>query len=104
MFHPALRGISTKKSIMPSALKWSDLDLLQELGSGQAGIVSLARLRQPRLGMSEGEYVAVKQFKSWVLEQPGQLERVYREVETGRRIIHPNLVLMHGVILDDHGR
>ena len=50
------------------------------------------------------EAVAIKRYNSWVIDEPGQLERIFRELETGRKIIHPNLVNMVGIIADDVGR
>jgi serine/threonine protein kinase len=89
---------------MRNALRWSDLDLEAELGSGQAGTVVRARLRRSIGQLLEGELVAVKRYKPWVLEQPGQMERVFRELETGRRVVHPWLVKTIAVVADDLGR
>ncbi|MCP4685005.1 MAG: serine/threonine protein kinase [bacterium] len=81
-------------------MKWSDLQLVRELGEGAAGSVWLAdnndrrtRDRFPRL--------AVKRYKQWVLEQPGQMERIVRELHIGRTLRHPNLVQTLELVLDE---
>jgi serine/threonine protein kinase len=89
---------------MRGSLRWSDLDIETELGSGQAGVVVRARLRRPLGNLNKGEVVAVKRYKSWLLEQPGQFERIFRELETGRAVNHPYLVKTIGVVADDLGR
>ena len=65
---------------MASSLVWNDLELIERLGEGQAGAVWKARLRRAFRGHAAGDLVAVKRYKRWVLEQPGQLERIYREL------------------------
>ena len=83
------------------ALTWSDLELLNEVGGGQAGTVFRARIKRPARGFSAGDIVALKRFRRWVLEQPGQAERIVRELEIGRRLSHPNLVRTFGIVFDD---
>lgn len=89
---------------MASAIKWSDLDFMETLGEGQAGIVWLAKLKSTIRGLDKGSLVAVKTYKAWVLEQAGQFERIIRELEIGRRIVHPNLLKSLSVILDPEGK
>lgn len=86
---------------MVSPLKWSDLELQEELGAGKAGVVWFARLRRPYLHLDEGTSVAVKRYKGWVIDEPGQFERIFRELEIGRKIVHPNLVKTLGVVADE---
>jgi len=97
-------GSSLGTEDMRSALRWSDLEIEKELGAGHAGVVLRARLRRPAAGLQVGDDVAVKRYKSWVLEEPGQFERIFRELETGRKITHSNLVRTLGVVADDLGR
>jgi serine/threonine protein kinase len=87
-----------------AALSWQDLELGNAIGAGQSAVVIQARLRRPILGLPEGSVVAVKRHKPWVLEQPGQLERIFRKVDTGRTVRHESLVLILGVVMDDGGR
>lgn len=89
---------------MAKAIHWDDLELEHRLGAGQAGEVWRARLRHARNGFPENTPVAVKQYKSWVLEQPGQYERMIRELEVGRRINHPNLVQTITILRMPDGR
>jgi serine/threonine protein kinase len=89
---------------MRSALRWSDLDIEAELGSGQAGVVVRARLRRSLGHLRKGEIVAVKRYKPWLIEQPGQFERIFRELEAGRTVAHPCLVNAIAVVADDIGR
>jgi len=87
-----------------AALSWQDLELGDVIGAGQSAVVIKARLRRPVAGLPEGSVVAVKRYKQWVLEQPGQLERIFREFDAGRTVHHENLVLVLGVLIDDGGR
>src|ERR1051325_2638686 len=48
-----------------------------------------------------GSTVAVKRYKPWVLREAGQLERIFRELEVGRTVRHPNLVHILGALFDD---
>jgi serine/threonine protein kinase len=66
---------------MERAIRWSDLELIKSLGEGHAGIVYLAKLKQPFKGLPSGSFVAIKCYKNWTLEEPGQLERIIRELE-----------------------
>jgi serine/threonine protein kinase len=83
---------------MTSTLKWADMDLVRELGQGQAGSVWLATLKRPFRCLNEGDHVAVKIFRRWVFEQPGQYDRIMREIQTGSSIEHPNLVRTFSLI------
>ncbi len=89
---------------MVTALHWSDFEIERELGSGRAGVVVLARLRRSVGRLTRGHAVAIKRYKSWVIDEPGQLERIFRALETGRKIVHQNLVNTVGIIADDLGR
>jgi serine/threonine protein kinase len=84
-------------------LSWRDLELLDALGSGHTATVVRARLKRGWHEYGVGSPVAVKLYKPWVLAEPGFIERFFREVEVGRRIIHPNLLRIHGAILNDNG-
>jgi serine/threonine protein kinase len=89
---------------MAKAIAWFDLELIRMLGEGQAGKVWLAKLKHPLNDIPAGSSVAIKCYKSWVLEEPGQFERIIRELELGRKIIHPNLVKTLSIIRDPEGR
>ena len=85
-------------------MAWSDLELLDVLGSGQAGTVSRARLKRPFAGLAQGSIVAIKRYNRWVLDQPGQYERVIRELDAGRRIRVPGLVRTLTLVTDPDQR
>ena len=85
------------------ALAWSDLEIKNALGEGHCGIVHKAKLNRDVGGLKRGVTVAVKCYKKWLLEQPGQMERIMRELQTGRRIEHSNLVKTLALILDPTG-
>jgi serine/threonine protein kinase len=92
--------------IMPSeakAFQWSDFEMVQMLGEGHAGVVTLAKLKRPIANLSADHLVAIKQYKTWVLEEAGQFERIIRELETGRKLCHPNLVQTISIIRDNNG-
>jgi serine/threonine protein kinase len=63
-----------------------------------------ATLRVPFNDIPAGTRVAVKTFKPWVLQEPGQIERIFREVEIGRSVVHPNVLRVLGAVSDLHGR
>lgn len=76
---------------MSRSLAWSDLAFEHCLGEGKAGSVWKATTLKDVSGLSAGSQVAVKRYKSWVLDQPGQPERLIRELEMGRQVQHPSL-------------
>lgn len=88
---------------MASTLVWADLELGERLGEGQAGEVWTARLCRGYRDLTAGETVAVKRYKRWVLEQPGQLERIYREFATGVKVDHQNVVRTYCLVVDPQG-
>lgn len=77
---------------MASDLRWDDLNFVRELGDGQAGHVWLATVKRAAGGLSTDEQVAVKRYKRWVLQEPGQYERVFRELAASVKIRHPHVV------------
>jgi serine/threonine protein kinase len=89
---------------MASAIKWSDLNIVQTLGEGHAGTVWLAKLSRQFNNFPVGTTVAVKRYKTWVMEEAGQFERIIRELELGRRITHNNLVRTISIIKDPEGK
>lgn len=89
---------------MAHALSWSDFEIISELGSGHSGAVYRARLRRNAGGLQAGDGIAVKVYKEWALQEPGQIERILREIDTGRRIRHPNVLRVHAAVLDERGR
>lgn len=81
-------------------IRWEDLKLLERLGEGQAGSVWLAILSRPTAHLPVGTRVAVKRYKRWVLEEPGQLERIYRELAASVKVHHRNVVENLCLVLD----
>jgi len=89
---------------MSKAIRWSDLSIERQLGEGNSSSVWLARL-ETALGVHDaGTLVAVKRFRDWVFDERGQMERFLREVDVGRRVIHPNLLRILSAVVDDKGR
>lgn len=78
-------------------LRWNDLDFVRLLGEGQAGEVWLATLKRAAGGLSIAEHVAVKRYRRWVLQEPRQYERVFRELKASIKVRHPNIV--HNICL-----
>lgn len=88
---------------MSTRLQWSDLTIGPLLGTGAAGAVYAAQLRRPYAGLPRDTTVAVKRYKRWVIEQPEQYERIFRELEAGRSVRHPNIVHTLAIIADPDG-
>lgn len=61
-------------------------------------------MRHAAQGLAEGTVVAIKRYKAWVLEEPGFIERLFREVDTGRTIVHPNVLRVFGAVIDSDAR
>ncbi len=89
---------------MPHAPTWSSFDLQELIGEGQSGTVYRASVRRSFFDVPTGAIVAVKRYKPWVLQEPGQLDRVFREVDVGRRLQHPKLLRILAAVTDDSGR
>src|SRR2546423_3075873 len=89
---------------MTRGLVWTDLELGQALGEGQVGRVHQAQLCRPFGGLDAGASVVVKMYKTWVFEQPGQMERILRELQIGREVLHPNLVQTVSLVSTPEGR
>src|SRR6185369_11140328 len=88
---------------MASTLTWRDLELQDRLGEGQGGVVWSARLARAYKQWPSGTTVAVKRYKRWVLESPGQYERIHRELTVGIRVNHPNVVKSLALVADPDG-
>lgn len=84
-------------------LLWKDLELEENLGEGHAGEVWKARLRTHYDDLNPGDFVAVKRYKRWVLQEAGQYERIYGELQAGRSIRHPNAVKTYCLVADEQG-
>jgi serine/threonine protein kinase len=88
---------------MASQIRWDDLTLIRKLGEGQAGQVWLATTNCPANGVPAGQKVAVKRYKRWILEEPGQYKRVFRELMASIKVRHPHVVNSICLVLDqDH--
>lgn len=69
-----------------------DYRLLQKIGEGVAGEVYLATPTVHKLFAKIGDLVAIKLYKSSILEKGGQLARIEREFKVGSNLVHPNLL------------
>jgi len=72
-----------------------DYRLLQPLGEGAAGEVFLATPLAKKPFANPGAPLALKRYKSDILRQPAQLERIQREFTVGSTVTHPNLVQIY---------
>jgi serine/threonine-protein kinase len=86
------------------AITWDDLELGERLGTGHSGSVFRARLRRRAYDLEAGTSVAVKTYKAWVLEEPGFIERLFREVSIGRSISNAHVLRVHGAVVSQDGR
>ncbi len=63
-----------------------------ELGSGGMGRVFAATVEEPVAGVAAGTTVALKLVHAHLLTKEGYRDRFLREVDVGKRIMHPNVV------------
>src|ERR1700722_10548930 len=75
-----------------------DYEIIRRLGKGGMGEVYEARQGHPE------RLVALKILASWLAEDPGALERFWREAEVPARLNHPNIVRIITTGTDDEGR
>jgi serine/threonine protein kinase len=89
---------------MPHKLAWHDLEFGRFLGEGQSGRVYDAQVIRDIGDLPKGTRVAVKKYKSKVLEAPGEADRINLEDEVGRTLTHPNVMRTHGIVFEPtHG-
>lgn len=94
------RRRSSSIQIPMASLSFRHLEVLSEIGRGSAGSVLAARMKVPAAGLSANEHVAIKRYSSWVLEQNGEGERLSREYYEGKRLHHPNIIRIHGLVFE----
>jgi WD40 repeat protein/serine/threonine protein kinase len=66
--------------------------------AGAAGEVYSATLLEPVYDMDPGQRVAVKVYKTQILERHKELERIEREFRVGSELRHPNLMKIYGLM------
>ncbi len=66
--------------------------VVREIGSGGMATVYLAQVCEPRPGLVPGREVALKVLHRQISDEPGFSARFRREVESGTRIRHPNII------------
>lgn len=81
----------------PQKLKELGLEYIERLGEGGSAVVYKARYSGEGLeGIPEGtQYIAVKEFKSELLQKSGQQERVTQEIELGKTLSHDAFVRIY---------
>jgi serine/threonine protein kinase/transcriptional regulator with XRE-family HTH domain len=72
-----------------------DYSLIEKLGEGAAGEVFLATPTKDKTFARVGELVALKRYKSDILQKAHQFERIEREFKVGSTLAHPNLVRIY---------
>lgn len=90
-------------SDLPDGDSISDYRLLRLLGTGAAGRVYLATPTREKGFSRPGEPLAVKVYKSEILDRPHQLDRIRREFQVGSDVHHPRLVRMYEHSLGERG-
>lgn len=84
-----------------------DFDLLEKMGEGASGEVYKARPKAHAvrvLGLSDDRFVAVKLYNKGILQEPNQRKRIASEYKTGKMLVHPNLVEIYHVDVEDESR
>jgi serine/threonine protein kinase len=77
-------------------------EILHILGEGATSTVFLGRLLRHTRYLPVNAQVAIKHYKSWVLEKPNEVARIARELATGKRFSHPNLCKIYEFLESDH--
>jgi len=75
--------------------------LLEKIGSGKTGDVFKAKLIRNTDWGKKGDTVAIKQYKSWVLEEPNQAHRIYRELSIGNKLYSPYIVKTYEIVKEN---
>jgi serine/threonine protein kinase len=89
---------------MAPVLSWTDLVLEKPIGEGHTATVWLARIRRSFANLPKDAFVAVKRYKLWILREPGQRERIHRQMELSARLDHPHLIKAIALVRDPSGR
>jgi len=76
--------------------KIDDFKILKYLDSGKAGDVYLVKPIK-KINTYKEQKLAIKVYKSWVLERRNEVERIRREAKIGQKIRSPNLVRIYDV-------
>jgi transcriptional regulator with XRE-family HTH domain len=71
-----------------------DFRIVDKLGEGAAGEVFLATPLTPKPYAQPGDLVAIKKYKTEILQKARQFDRIEREFMAGSQLSHPNLVRM----------
>jgi len=74
--------------------------ILNELGSGKVGVVYRAKLLHDTSWGKKNENVALKKYKSWVLEEPRQVDRIHQELSTGQNLKSDQIVKTYDIVED----
>jgi len=77
-----------------------DFECLEQAGMGAAGEVWKARPKRDMPFALSGDSVALKLYRPEILKEPAQRERIAAEYRTGSMLVHPNLVRIHHVDVD----
>jgi transcriptional regulator with XRE-family HTH domain len=79
----------------------SDFDKVEALGEGASGEVWKVKAHTPLLSLPPEEFFALKLYKKDILEEPQQRNRIAEEFKTGKTLVHPNLVRIFHVDIED---
>ena len=69
----------------------NDFDRIERAGEGAAAEVWKASANRDLSFAAQGKLVALKLYKSDILDEPAQRERIAQEFKTGSRLVHPKL-------------
>lgn len=79
----------------------SDFEKIESLGDGASGEVWKVRARREIPYVNAEDFLALKLYKKDILEEPNQRMRIAEEYKTGKTLVHPNLVTIHHVDIED---
>lgn len=79
----------------------SDFDKIESLGNGASGEVWKVQAMKPIPYVNPGDFLALKLYRRDILQEPNQRMRIAEEYKTGKLLVHPNLIRIHHVDIED---
>lgn len=85
----------------PIKITTSQFEKIVSLGQGASGDVWKVSPLAPISLLPPDDFFALKLYKKDILEEPNQRKRIAEEFKTGKTLVHPNLVKIYHVDIED---